>query len=77
MEDLGSEIKSSKKRGRKLAMLKTVLKKRDIDKFQRRLDKAHHLLHLLQVSLSSSQVAQASPKSAQLSMVLAQLGHLT
>lgn len=74
VEDLSNEIESSKKRGRRLAKLKTVLNKGHIDKFQRKLDKA---LHLLQFSLSSSQVAQASSHSTQLNTVLAQLGQLT
>lgn len=63
VDDLSNEISSAKRGRRVLAKLKVVLKKGDVDKFQKRLDKA---LGLFQCALSALQASHFGYQSTQL-----------
>lgn len=72
--DLRVQIRSATKTKRAMAKLRVLLKQKEIEKFQERLDRA---IDLLQLSLTTLQLAHSAWQSRQIGVYGTQLSQLT
>lgn len=72
--DLETQMRSARKAKRVTARLRVLLKQNEIEKFQQRLDRA---IDLLQLALTTLQLAHTAWQSRQLGVYGTQLNHLT